>query len=139
MTGKNKRQLLADISESFGLDVVYAFGSRAAEAQQTLVEDRDGLARTASDLDIGVLARGPLDLDGKVELAAALEDLFGAPRVDLLDLSRAAPYLALEAVCGELLHARDAEKEARYQLYVLRRAADLLPFQRQRDKSVLGF
>ena len=139
MATRNKRQLLRDIAESFTLDVVYAFGSRAAEARRFVVASHERLPLTASDLDIGVLAPAPLDIERKVALAASLEDLFGVPRVDVVDLSLAPPFLALEVVCGELLYAAAEEKEARYQLYVMRRAADLLPFQREQDKSVLGF
>ena len=139
MSGKNKRDLLADIATSNGLELIYAFGSRADEACRCIEEDRDGLSLTASDLDIAVLARDPLDIDRLVVIAACLEDLLGVPRVDLVDLSQVPAFLALDAVCGELLYAADLEKEARFQLYVLRRAGDLLPFQREREKAVLGF
>jgi len=139
LTRKNRRQTLTDIAESFGLDLVYAFGSRAKDAHRFVVEDHERLPSTDSDLDIAVLAAATLDVERKVAAAASLEDLFGGPRVDLVELSRAPPFLALDAVCGELLYAVDGEKEARYQLYVMRRAADLLPFQREREKTVLGF
>ncbi len=46
----------------------------------------------------------------------AFEDVFPAPRVDLVVLSEAPPFLALAAVSGELLVARDPVREANYQL-----------------------
>jgi uncharacterized protein len=130
---------LADTASALGLELVYVFGSRALEVHRFLGEDMASLAPGSSDVDIAVLAAGPLDIDRKVAIAAALEDLLGLPRVDVVDLREASPFLALDAVTGELLFAEDAETEARYQLYVMRRAADLLPFQREWEESVLGF
>lgn len=72
-----------------------------------------------------------------MELTLQLEDLFSAPRVDLVILPEADPYLALDIVRGELLYCADADEEARSQLHVLRRAADLAPFKRERMRMIL--
>ncbi len=68
----------------------------------------------------------------------ALEDLLDVPRVDLVILPEAPPFLALDIVQGELLCATDPVAEAEYQLYVLRRAGDLAPFERERRRMILA-
>jgi hypothetical protein len=67
-----------------------------------------------------------------------LEELFDVGRVDLVILPEAKPYLALDVVRGELLCVTDVDAEAAYQLYVLRRAADLAPLERERRRMVLA-
>lgn len=73
----------------------------------------------------------------KVELALALEDLFGVNRVDLVVLPEADPFLAANVICGERLFADDGYLADEYDLYVLRRAGDLLPLERERQALVL--
>ena len=63
--------------------------------------------------------------------------MFVPARVDLVVLPEASPFLALDIVTGELLLARDPDREAEYQLFVLRRAGDLAPFERARRALVL--
>jgi hypothetical protein len=53
-------------------------------------------------------------------------------------LPEAPPYLALDVVRGEWLYVGDADVEAVYQLYVLRRAGDLAPFERARLQMILA-
>ena len=79
----------------------------------------------------------PLDIRRKVELAIALEDLFGVNRVDLVVLPEADPFLAVNVIRGERLFADDSTLADEYDLYVLRRAADLLPFERERQRRIL--
>ena len=125
---------VAAIAERFGIDVLYAFGSRAREALAHTVGRGTFAAGGVSDLDLAALpASGRVwNVDERVLMAAAFEDVFPAPRVDLVVLSEAPPFLALAAVSGELLFARDRVREANYQLCVLRRAGDLAPFERAR-------
>ena len=66
-----------------------------------------------------------------------MEDLFDVERVDLVLLPEADPFLALDIIRGELLYTRDPNQQARYELYVLRRAGDLLPFQKIRTRMIL--
>lgn len=93
-----------------------------------------------SDVDIGVqpMWKRWLTARERVELTLALEDELGVPRVDLVVLPEANPFLAAEVVRGELLYARDDEEEAELQLYYLRRAGDLAPFFRERWRDVVG-
>ena len=138
--GVSPAESLRTIAEQFGIDVLYAFGSRAVEAL-ALVEGRGEFdSAHRSDLDIAALPApgrtwGAAD---RVDLMQALESVFPAPRIDLVVLPEAPPFLALAAVTGELLYARDRHREAVYQLYVLRRAGDLAPFERERRAWLLN-
>lgn len=69
---------------------------------------------------------------------AELEDAFSIDRVGLVSLMEAPPFLDLEIVRGELLYEADPDRIAEYELFVLRRAADLIPFERERVRSVLA-
>jgi predicted nucleotidyltransferase len=132
--------VLGSICDRYGIDALYVFGSRAAEAARAMKAERPLTDSTGSDVDIGVLPRQDCSLDpaAKVRLMAELEDAFGIGRVDLVSLTEAPPFLALEIVRGELLYEADPDRVADYELFVLRRAADLAPFERERVQSVLA-
>jgi predicted nucleotidyltransferase len=132
-------EALDGLCERFQLAAIYAFGSRAAEAAQRVAGQVPAAEYSASDLDIGVLPErnARLRVREKVELAIAIEDLFGVARVDLVSLPDAGAFLARDIVCGELLWARDLRAEARYQLYAMRRAADLAPYARRQLEAWL--
>ena len=68
----------------------------------------------------------------------ALEDLLGVTRVDLVVLAEAGAFLAANAIRGERLYARDTYQADEYDLYVLRRAGDLAPLERERQALILG-
>jgi predicted nucleotidyltransferase len=94
-----------------------------------------------SDIDIAIRSRrGGRWLNGRerAELTIALEDLLDAHRVDLVVLPEAGPYLALQAIAGEVLYCADEVEQAEYELYVLRRAGDLASFERERREAILG-
>ena len=131
---------VAAIAAQFGIDVLYAFGSRAREALAHLDGRGTFASDGASDLDLAALPEpGRIwSVDERVLMTAAFEEVFAAPRVDLIVLPEAPPFLALAAVSGELLFARDRVREANYQLYVLRRAGDLAPFERARRAHLLA-
>jgi hypothetical protein len=46
--------------------------------------------------------------------------------------------LGLEIVKGEILYAEDSTFEAEYQLYIMKMAADLLPYERAKISMILG-
>ena len=77
-------------------------------------------------------------MKAKVQLAQALEDLFESSRVDLVVLPEADSFLAAEVIRGERLFVDDEDQADEYDLYVLRRAGDLLPLERERMALVLG-
>ena len=46
--------------------------------------------------------------------------------------------MAVEVIRGERLYAADEHEADEYELYILRRAGDLLPLERERQALVLG-
>jgi len=58
--------------------------------------------------------------------------------VDLVLLPSASPFLALDIIRGELIYCADPHAQSEYELYVLRRAGDLAPYQRARHELVLS-
>lgn len=132
---KSKIEYLA---EKYQLQLIYAFGSRSKEALNILEGKKYKVIEAKSDLDIGIKAKRPLEIDKKVEIAIYLEDLFDMPAVDLVTIPEASVFLALEIVQGELLYADNETHEAEYQLYIMRRAAELIRYERQKKTMVLG-
>ncbi|MDD5558655.1 MAG: hypothetical protein PHV01_03175 [Candidatus Methylomirabilis sp.] len=55
-------------------------------------------------------------------MTVALEELLQCPRIDLVVLDEADPFVATEVIRGERLFARDQSIADEYDLYVLRRA-----------------
>lgn len=132
------RTRLAQRAERFGLSLLMVFGSRAGDVLSWLADPSQPLPPTASDVDIGVLADRPLSLDEKVDIALALERLLGVARVDVVDLATADPFLAANIIRGERLYARDEHEANEFELFVLRRAGDLAPLERERLALILG-
>ena len=132
------KEKIAQMAGQYGLQIIYAFGSRAKEALEAVEGRLDRLSPTPSDLDIGVKPEKRLTVEEKVEIAIFFEDLFDLPRVDVVVLPEAPVSLAVEIVTGEILYARDSTYEAEYQLYIMRMAADLLPYEREKQKMILG-
>ena len=131
------RAALDALCRQYNLQILYAFGSRGKQAYYWLAESGTTLPPGASDLDIGVKPAAPLSVRQKVELAVALEDLFGVNRVDLIVLPEADPFLAANVIRGERLFADDAYLADEYDLYVLRRAGDLAFLERERQELIL--
>jgi hypothetical protein len=135
---KRIKEQISDMASQYGLRIIYAFGSRAKEALD-LIENRVEHLRSApADLDIGVKPERSLTVEEKVKIAIFFEDLFDVSRVDLIVLPEAPVSLALEIVTGEILYMQDSTYEAEYQLYIMRQAADLLPYERMKQAMILG-
>jgi uncharacterized protein len=136
------QQSISDLCRRLGVADLYVFGSRAREivarVRNQALPGRD--ERPTRDADVGVrpLAGVFLGVDALVDLATALERLLEVPRVDVVLLPKASPFLALDAVRGELLFCADPDDQAEFELYVLRRAGDLAPFQRFRQELALS-
>jgi len=126
-------QRLAQLCARHGVTALYAYGSRALEALRWL--HRDGaLAAGASDLDLAVsggIGRR-FSLAEKVAIASALSELFEFEAVDLADMAEVDPFVAANIVRGERLYCADRLYADELDLYVLRRAGDLAPFERER-------
>jgi predicted nucleotidyltransferase len=122
-----------------GIEAFYAFGSRAKEVLASLDRARLEPGR-ASDLDLAFKLHGNRRLSAreKAEMVVELENVLEADRVDLVALAEADPFLAVNIIRGERLHSEDDYATDEYELYVLRRAGDLAPFERTRIERILG-
>jgi predicted nucleotidyltransferase len=135
---KKTKEEIRDIASQYGLQIIYAFGSRAKEASD-IVEGRiQRFSSKSSDLDIGIKPETHLTVEEKVNIAIFFEDLFDVPRVDLIILPEAPVSLALEIVTGEILYMQDSTYEAEYQLYIMRQAADILPYERMKQEMMMS-
>lgn len=143
MDAHQQQGTLRDRVESFcrssRIDSLYVFGSRAGEIRGMKAHDALRSA-SVSDVDIGVKLQGNrrLSVREKAELAVALENLLGVDRIDLVLLAEADPFLAVNIIRGERLFSRDEDADDDYELYVLRRAGDLEPFERLRIERIMG-
>lgn len=135
-----RAEALARLCEEFGVEILYAFGSRAKEVKDWVEGKVEMLPSGPSDVDIGAKEKPGVhfSLRDKVELAIALEDFFGVARVDLVCFSEADPFLAANIVRGERLYASDPYRADEYELYILRRAGDLAPLEREKIALILG-
>jgi len=136
----SRRRALEELCNQFGVALLYVFGSRAAEIRDWFSGRLDALDSSASDVDIGIkgLADEPWLVQEKVRCALALEDLFGSSRVDLVMIAEVDPFLAAEIIRGERLFADNDYAADEYELYILRRAGDLIPLERERMALILG-
>ena len=131
-------ETLANLCRQFEIDILYVFGSRALEVADWLADKRAALASGPADVDVGVKSAKRLSVHDKVQIAIALEDFWGVNRVDLVSLPEADPFLAANIMRGERLYARDTYLADEYDLYILRRAGDLAPLERERIALILG-
>ncbi len=137
---ESRKKNLAAICRDFSIAIVYAFGSRAKEAYSWIKGETEIISTSLSDLDIGVLPMPGVHPSPKqkIELCIRLEDFFGVSRVDLVFLPEAPPFLASKIIQGERLYAVDEYQADEYDLYILRRAGDLMPFHRERLRLLFG-
>lgn len=132
------KEEIRNIASRYGLQIIYAFGSRAKEALDLVEGKIEKFSSKPSDLDIGIKPEKTLTVEEKVKIAIFFEDLFDVSRVDLVVLPDAPIFLALEIVTGEILYMKDSTYEAEYQLYIMRMAADLLPYERMKQRMIMG-
>jgi len=138
---KKRADKLSEIARAFNLEVIYAFGSYAEDALKWLKDEQSSLPiLSPSDLDIGIkpAVKKKLSVKEKVHLTMALEDLFLVSRVDLVSISEADPFLAANIIRGERLFSKNTYHADEYDLYVLRRAGDLIPLERERIALIMG-
>ena len=86
----------------------------------------DGTAKPDSDLDVGVLAKSPLEPEERRALVEALAEITGRP-VDLVDLREAGPVLLISALRGKRLVGRGSSANAALLSRAWTDAADFLP------------
>ena len=129
----SRLQRLEGICARHDVDALYAYGSRALQALRWL-HHKGALAAGLSDLDLAV-SRGigkRYSLAEKVALATAFSDLFEFETVDLADMAEVDAFVAANIVRGERLYCSDRMYADELDLYVLRRAGDLAPYERER-------
>jgi predicted nucleotidyltransferase len=125
---------LKKICKRYHVESVYVFGSRADEIRRFLDGNDKRLLPSQSDVDVGVkIEKGvSLTVREKVRLGIELEDLFDVNRVDLLVISEVDPFVAANIVRGERIYCEDDYIADEYDLYILRRAGDLVYLERER-------
>ncbi len=104
---------------------LYLFGSRSR-----------GDETDYSDVDVGILFRQAQTLQDVLVLEDELERRLGVA-VDLVDAGRANAFLALDIIRGERVFCSDEDRCDEFELYVMRRAGDLAPFERERRRLLL--
>jgi len=132
------KKQIKKLAETYGLQIIYAFGSRAKEILEVVEGKKLAASKTKSDLDIGIKPEKPLNIKEKVAIAIFFEDLFRLSKVDVVVIPEAPISLAFEIVKGEVLYAKDEKFEAEYQLTIMRMMADLMPHLRMKRKLILG-
>ncbi len=92
---KSLYQRLKQICQQFRVHTLYVFGSQSKKVRDFVEGHEDAVPFSPSDVDIGVkvISGGKFSVAEKVNLALALEDLFGCKRVDLVSLPEADPLL----------------------------------------------
>jgi len=130
-------QELQKICRGYNVTALYAFGSRAAELLRALEDDSYSFQSSVSDLDVGILTQSSFPVESKVGLTLDLENLFNAPRVDLVILQEADSFLAANIVRGERVYTADSYLADEYELFVLSRAGDLAELERERMAMIL--
>lgn len=137
---KERKENLNEIAVKFDLDIIYTFGSHAKEVLEW-IEGKVSTFSVAplSDVDIGVKPSLKIgfSVKEKVNLALALEDLFAVNRVDLVVIPETDPFLAANIIRGERIYSKDEHEADEYDLYILRRAGDLVPLERERIDLIM--
>ncbi len=105
---------------------IYLFGS---QAQNT--------ATPTSDIDLGFLFKHSLSVREQIQLQSKFSEALDQ-EVDLVDLSTCNAFLALDIIRGERIYCSDPDACDEFDLYVLRRAGDLAPFEYARRKMLLS-
>jgi uncharacterized protein len=139
MKSEDLRRRLETLCRRYGVASLYVFGSRAREVATRVDGAEPVLELPLSDVDLAVHPRrGALQKAfERGGLQAELEELLGVDRADLVILPEVSAFLAADAVRGELLYCDDEDRQALEELYYLRRAADLAPYQRERLEALL--
>ena len=126
---RDRYRRLSDIAKSYGLKLVYLFGSQADLGFEYLEGGCPELADPLADLDIGVvLLDEELQTMERAELYGSLsmelQELFSPFLVDLVMLGETHSVLQAEAICGRCVYSESDDERERYEERILARAAD---------------
>jgi predicted nucleotidyltransferase len=128
---------LDEICHEFELLSVYLFGSRADDGLRRIRGEH--VSGEGSDLDVGVFSTTRRTAAHRLgELQVTLEEIFAPLRVDLVPLDRVDPLFQVRAIDGHRVATSDSTASDERELEVMRRAADLLPFQRHAELETFG-
>jgi predicted nucleotidyltransferase len=120
------RDRLAPLFARADIQLVILFGSTAR-----------GVTHRRSDLDVAILAKEPLDV---VETATQVMALLRRSDVDVVDLRRASPLLAMEVVrSGILLYEREPGEYATVCSLAHRRYVDTTKLRLARREALKRF
>jgi predicted nucleotidyltransferase len=128
---------LEGLCERFELLAIYLTGSRKDDGLRHL----QGLTvePSESDLDVGVVFLDKeRELGNLGALQAELGEIFGPFSVDLILLDRVDTLFQASAIDGHRLATLDSHRADLHELAIFRRAAELLPVQRQIEKDLYG-
>jgi len=131
---------LKKICRRYSIDTIYSFGSRGMELK-LFANGAGNIDRSkASDFDIAVkiTPQKSLSVRQKSQLTIDLEELFQLTKLDLVVINEADPFLAANIIRGERIFCRDEYLADQYELYVLRRAGDLIPLERERLQIIFS-
>ena len=117
------RAQLTPLCEPHQIEIIILFGSAAK-----------GLQRSESDLDLAVFSEKPLDI---MTVTTDVIRALHMNRVDVVDLRRASPLLAMEiARNGRLVYERHAGHYAGFQSLAFRRYVDTAKLRRARKEAI---
>ncbi|MEJ5376666.1 MAG: nucleotidyltransferase domain-containing protein [bacterium] len=134
------QEYLKNLCSKYEIEIIYSFGSRAKEVKDFLDGSIAQLDEGGSDVDIGIKLKpgSSLSVREKVLLSLEIEAILGVERIDLCLVNEVDPFLAAEIIRGERVFCCDEYLADQYDLYILRRAGDLEPLERDRSRLVLG-
>ncbi|MGI6164239.1 MAG: nucleotidyltransferase domain-containing protein [Bacillota bacterium] len=128
-----KEAALAETAQKYDLDLIYLFGSQAANGLEILQGKEVKVLDPLTDLDVGVVTRGSLPPPAArsklyAELSIALSDIFESLPLDLVFLEENHSVFQAEIFRGRCIYASSEQRKDDYEMNVLRRAADFKPF-----------
>lgn len=114
------------LDQRFGVDTIWLYGSAAR-----------GELRADSDVDLAMLARRRPTAEELFEARSEAAELIGRD-VDLVDLDRASPVLAMQVLrYGRLLVDRDPSRRWRFEAAVPGRYEDVMIMRRPMEKQLI--
>ena len=117
--------ILGDLDRRWGVDAAWLFGSQV------------GAARPDSDIDVAALFRTAPDGLAILDARADLEQLVGTP-VDIVDLDRASPIIAFQALKnGRLISDRTPRRRIDFVTRLPERYEDLMILRRNIEQTIL--
>ncbi len=131
---------LEKICRRYSIEAIYAFGSRAVELKNYAAGACEIVTAKSSDFDVAVKIRPKISLNvrQKSQLTIDLEELLQIKRLDLVVINEADPFLAANIIRGERIYCRDEYLADQYELYIFRRAGDLIPLERERLEIIFS-